>query len=65
MLARGTTPAAVGHVAFTAGVELHGLAPAQSDLETIFLRLVDGTDTPRPGPPPAVPAPLASPEVSR
>ena len=38
VLARGTTPAAVGHVAFTAGVELHGLARAQSDLETIFLR---------------------------
>jgi len=65
VLARGTTPAAVGHVAFTAGVELHGLAPAQSDLETIFLRLVDGADTPASGPPPAVPAPLASPEVSR
>jgi hypothetical protein len=46
-------------------VELHGLAPAQSDLETIFLRLVDGAETSPPGPPPAVPAPLASPEVSR
>ncbi len=44
VLARGTTPAAVGHVAFPPGVELHGLAPAQSDLETIFLRLVDGTE---------------------
>jgi ABC-2 type transport system ATP-binding protein len=65
VLARGTTTAAVGHVAFTAGVELHGLAPAQSDLETIFLRLVDGAETPASPPPHAVPSPLASPEVSR
>jgi ABC-2 type transport system ATP-binding protein len=69
VLARGTTPAAVGHVAFTAGVELHGLAPAQSDLETIFLRLVDGADAPVEAPPPPVPSksasPLAAPEVSR
>jgi ABC-2 type transport system ATP-binding protein len=65
VLARGTTPAAVGHVAFTAGVELHGLAPAQSDLETIFLRLVDGAEALAAAPPPAVPSPLASPEVSR
>jgi ABC-2 type transport system ATP-binding protein len=65
VLARGSTPAAVGHVAFTAGVELHGLAPAQSDLETIFLRLVDGAEGPAAAPPPAVPLPLASPEASR
>ena len=65
VLARATTTAAVGHVAFTAGVELHGLAPAQSDLETIFLRLVDGADAPLSAPPPAAPMPLASPQVSR
>ena len=45
VLARGTTPAVVGHVAFTAGVELHGLGPAEGDLETIFLRLVAGAET--------------------
>jgi len=55
VLARGTTPAAVGHVAFAAGVELHGLARAQSDLETIFLQLVDGADASPSGLPPAVP----------
>jgi ABC-2 type transport system ATP-binding protein len=65
VLARGTTPAAVGHVAFTAGVELHGLAAAQSDLETIFLRLVDGADTSPSVPAPAVLSQVASPEVSR
>jgi ABC-2 type transport system ATP-binding protein len=65
VLARGTTPAAVGHLAFTAGVELHGLAPAESDLETIFLRLVDGVDASPSGPPPPVPAPLQSREVAR
>ena len=74
VLARGTTPAAVGHAAFTAGIELHGLGPAESDLETIFLRLVEGAETaarsgaasvppppsPLPPPPPAgVPAPPA------
>jgi ABC-2 type transport system ATP-binding protein len=64
VLARGTTPAAVGHLAFTAGVELHGLAPAQSDLETIFLRLVDGAEAPA-APPPTVPSPLTAPEGSR
>ncbi len=65
VLARGTTPAQVGHLAFTAGVELHGLAPAQSDLESIFLNLVDGAPGPVQAPPP-VPAPVpAAPEVSR
>jgi ABC-2 type transport system ATP-binding protein len=62
VLARGTTPAAVGHLAFAAGVELHGLAPAQSDLETIFLELVDGAG---PVAPPPVPAPAQPSEVSR
>jgi ABC-2 type transport system ATP-binding protein len=65
VLARGTTPARVGHVAFTAGVELHGLAPARSDLEAIFLRLVDGAETPPSEGPPAVPAPVVSPEAAR
>ncbi|MGZ4625158.1 MAG: ATP-binding cassette domain-containing protein [Kineosporiaceae bacterium] len=67
VLARGTTPAAVGHAAFTGGIELHGLAPAASDLETIFLQLVEGLQTDgAPMPPPALarpssaPAPLSS-----
>jgi ABC-2 type transport system ATP-binding protein len=64
VLARGATPAQVGHVAFTAGVELHGLAPARSDLESIFLELVDGSAAPVQAPPPAVPSPTDV-EVSR
>jgi ABC-2 type transport system ATP-binding protein len=36
----GATPAEVGHAAFAAGVELHELRAAESDLESIFLGLV-------------------------
>jgi ABC-2 type transport system ATP-binding protein len=59
VLATGTTPEAVGHIAFTAGVELHGLAAAASDLESIFLQLVEG--------PPAaqLPPPAPAAEVAR
>ncbi|HVN13935.1 MAG TPA: ABC transporter ATP-binding protein [Kineosporiaceae bacterium] len=77
VLARGTTPAAVGHTAFTAGIELHGLGPAASDLETIFLRLVEDRETaatPTSAPPPTAPpsepvpavqgAPAASPSAT-
>ena len=72
VLARGTSPEAVGHVAFTAGVELHGLAAAESDLETIFLRLVDGGEpgapvtggVPAPAPPAPPPGPVPAPEVA-
>jgi ABC-2 type transport system ATP-binding protein len=58
VLAAGTTPAEVGHIAFTAGVELHGLAAAASDLESIFLELVEGPPATQ-LPPPPVPAPSA------
>jgi ABC-2 type transport system ATP-binding protein len=67
VLARATTPAAVGHVAFAAGVELHGLGPAESDLETIFLRLVDGAEQVPPGAAPPIgsaPAPPSAPPPS-
>jgi ABC-2 type transport system ATP-binding protein len=60
VLATGTTPADVGHVAFTAGVELHGLAPAASDLESIFLQLVEGPPASQLPPPPTT-APVAPP----
>jgi ABC-2 type transport system ATP-binding protein len=70
VVARRTTPAAVGHAAFTAGVELHELRPAESDLETIFLRLVEGAEMAAragsrgmaapPPPPHAILAPAAS-----
>jgi ABC-2 type transport system ATP-binding protein len=60
VLATGTTPADVGHVAFTAGVELHGLAAAASDLESIFLELVEGPPASQLPPPPA-PTPSAPP----
>jgi ABC-2 type transport system ATP-binding protein len=42
----GVAPEQVGHLAFTAGVELHGLAAQADDLEQIFLRLVDGAQHP-------------------
>jgi hypothetical protein len=57
VLASATTPADVGHVAFTAGVELHGLAAAASDLESIFLQLVEGPPATQLPPPPASFAP--------
>jgi ABC-2 type transport system ATP-binding protein len=73
VLATGTTPADVGHIAFTAGVELHGLAAAATDLESIFLELVEGPPaaqlppppTPAPRAPSSAPAPQArAPEVA-
>jgi ABC-2 type transport system ATP-binding protein len=66
VLATGTTPADVGHIAFTAGVELHGLTAAASDLESIFLQLVEGPPaTQLPPPPPTAPLPPApAPEVT-
>jgi ABC-2 type transport system ATP-binding protein len=66
VLARGTTPAAVGHVAFTARIELHELGAAASDLETIFLRMVDGSAPPSgpAAPPPAAPPPAAPPPAA-
>jgi ABC-2 type transport system ATP-binding protein len=36
---RGATPDQVGAVAFRAGIELHELRPADSDLESVFLAL--------------------------
>ena len=35
----GCEPAAVGHLAFAAGIELHGLRREADDLEKVFLRL--------------------------
>ncbi len=40
-------PAAIGHLAFTAGIELHGLRREADDLEKVFLRLT-GADEERP-----------------
>lgn len=37
------SPEQVGHLAFVAGVELHGLAAVSDDLEQTFLRLVEGS----------------------
>jgi ABC-2 type transport system ATP-binding protein len=49
-------PAVVGHLAFTAGVELHELAVAGSDLEQIFLSLTaDQPDQPEQAAPTAGP----------
>jgi ABC-2 type transport system ATP-binding protein len=45
----GATPAAVGHAAWEAHVEIHELRPGSSSLEETFLRLTsDSPDLPRP-----------------
>jgi ABC-2 type transport system ATP-binding protein len=64
---RGTTPARVGRIAFTAGVELHRLEAAGEDLERTFLRLVAGNGLPDPVPgqepvPPPAQAPAQAPD---
>jgi ABC-2 type transport system ATP-binding protein len=42
LLVTGADPAAVGHAAFTASVELHELAGERGDLEHVFLQLTAG-----------------------
>jgi ABC-2 type transport system ATP-binding protein len=42
LLVTGMEPAAVGHAAFSAGVELHELAGERADLEQVFLQLTAG-----------------------
>ncbi|WP_127497746.1 ABC transporter ATP-binding protein [Actinoplanes solisilvae] len=42
LLVHGAEAAAIGHAAFTAGVELHELATEQGDLEQVFLQLTAG-----------------------
>ncbi len=42
LLVHGAEAAAVGHAAFTAGVELHELATERGDLEQVFLQLTAG-----------------------
>jgi ABC-2 type transport system ATP-binding protein len=42
LLVHGTEAAAIGHAAFTAGVELHELATERGDLEQVFLQLTAG-----------------------
>jgi ABC-2 type transport system ATP-binding protein len=42
LLISGADPAAVGHAAFTASVELHELAGERGDLEQVFLQLTAG-----------------------
>ena len=39
----GTTAPAVGHAAWEAGIELHGLGEESSSLESVFLELTDDT----------------------
>jgi ABC-2 type transport system ATP-binding protein len=50
---RGRTPAEVGHVAFTTGIELHELSAEASDLERVFLDLTADAAPPGPAPVPA------------
>jgi ABC-2 type transport system ATP-binding protein len=40
----GRTPAEVGHLAFTAGIELHELRPETSGLEQIYFQLTSGQE---------------------
>jgi ABC-2 type transport system ATP-binding protein len=42
LLVTGADPAAIGHAAFTAEVELHELAGERGDLEQVFLQLTAG-----------------------
>jgi ABC-2 type transport system ATP-binding protein len=42
LLVSGADPAAIGHAAFTASVELHELAGERGDLEQVFLQLTAG-----------------------
>jgi ABC-2 type transport system ATP-binding protein len=44
LTATGTTPAAVGRAAFTAGIELHELRARTSGLEDIYFRLTSGQE---------------------
>ena len=48
---RGMSPAEVGHLAFTAGVELHELSVQRFDLEELFFALTEGANA-EPAPPP-------------
>lgn len=61
---RGMPIAAIGHLAFTSGVELHELRSATTDLEEIYFRLTAGQEQFRgtSSPDPSSPAPTA-PEV--
>nr|BFE68113.1 hypothetical protein GCM10020092_014140 [Actinoplanes digitatis] len=42
LLVTGLDTAKVGHIAFTAGVELHELSGERADLEQVFLQLTAG-----------------------
>jgi ABC-2 type transport system ATP-binding protein len=42
LLVTGADTAAVGHAAFTAGLELHELVGEKADLEQVFLQLTAG-----------------------
>jgi ABC-2 type transport system ATP-binding protein len=60
---KGLPAAAVGHAAFSAGVELHELRTERADLEQLFFQLTQAQYAaapggPPPGPPPGVPAPV-------
>ena len=50
----GTDPAAVGHLAFAAGIEVHELRAETTDLERLFLSLT--ADEPAPRAEPSVPS---------
>jgi ABC-2 type transport system ATP-binding protein len=49
----GASAAEVGHTAWQAGVELHQLREATSNLERVFLELTDDQPAPTPAPPPS------------
>jgi ABC-2 type transport system ATP-binding protein len=47
----GATAPVVGHAAWEAGVELHGLREESSSLESVFLELTEEAPSPSPSPP--------------
>jgi len=51
----GATAAHVGHAAWQAGVELHGLRQDSSSLESVFLELTEDSAPPPAAPPPVTP----------
>jgi ABC-2 type transport system ATP-binding protein len=59
------SPAQVGHLAFTAGVELHELSAQRFDLEQLFFALTEAPAQATSPPPGGQPAPRPAPQPSQ
>jgi ABC-2 type transport system ATP-binding protein len=62
---QGMSPAHVGHLAFTAGVELHELSAQRFDLEQLFFALTEAPAQAASPPPGGQPAPRPAPQPSQ